>query len=109
MAIKAPPLKAVAMGGAWVRPDILLMLLETCLILVVNRLVVVETWLMLVDTQLRLCRELKTILLVSHCSLHKTAVKAKPILDKESLTPVWTHESPKPKHVHWVSISNTCS
>ena len=55
MAIKAPPLKAVAMGGPCVRTDILLMLLETCSILVVNRLMVVKTWLMLADIQLMLC------------------------------------------------------
>ena len=52
MAIKAPPLKAVAIGGTSVSTDILLMLLETCLILVVNRLMVIETWLKLADIQL---------------------------------------------------------
>ena len=56
MAIKAPPLKAVvAKGGPCVRPEILLMLLETCFILVVNRLMLVETWLMLADILLMLC------------------------------------------------------
>ena len=55
MAIKAPPLKAVAKGGPCVRPEILLMLVETCFILVVNRLMLVETWLMLADILLMLC------------------------------------------------------
>ena len=47
-ASSAPPLKTEAKGGVWLRPEILLMLLETCLTVVIFRLIVFKSH--LVDT-----------------------------------------------------------